>query len=81
MTAEKFCKHTWLWFTKTLDEIPDDFDFDFSYLNDQVSPSIEGVDHQKNVKGIFSNEFIQITIDNNDWNIPQLNANEKLVQK
>lgn len=62
---------------QTLDETPDDFDFDFSYLNDQVSPSIEGVDPQESFKGILNDESIQITIDNNDWDIPQLNANEK----
>ncbi|XP_061177945.1 uncharacterized protein LOC133186704 [Saccostrea echinata] len=66
---------------QTFDETPDDFDFDFSYLNGQVSPSIEGVDTQETFKGILNDESIQITIDNstssNDWDIPQLNANEK----
>lgn len=49
---------------QTLDETPDDFDFDFSYLNDQISPSIEGVYPQESLKGILKDESIQITIDN-----------------
>lgn len=56
---------------QTLDETPDDFDFDFSYLNDQVSTSIEDVDPQESFKRILNDELIQITIDSNDWNIPQ----------
>lgn len=59
----------------------DQFDFDFTYLDDQVSPSIEGFDHQKTLKGILNDESIQITVDNinnnNDWDIPQVNATEK----
>lgn len=61
---------------QSLDETPDDFDFDFSYLNDQVSPFIEDVDPQESFMGILNDESIQITIDNNDWDIPQLNANK-----
>lgn len=56
---------------QTLDETPDDFDFDFSYLNDQVSTSIEDVDPQESFKRILNDESIQITIDSNDWDIPQ----------
>lgn len=37
----------------------------------------EGVDAQESFKGILNDELIQITIDNNDQDMPQSNANEK----
>lgn len=58
-----------------------DFYFDFTHLDGQVYRSIEGMDHQKTLKGIVNDDSIQITVDstenNNDWDIPQVNATEK----
>lgn len=58
-----------------------DFYFDSTHLDGQVYRSIEGMEHQKTLKGIVNDDSIQITVDstenNNDWDIPQVNATEK----
>lgn len=51
--------------------------FTLIFLTDQVSASIEGVDAQESFKGILNDELIQITIDNNDQDMPQSNEKEK----
>lgn len=58
-----------------------DFDFDFSYLDNQVSsPSIIGVNPNEAFRDVFGNENIQITVDNDlnnntdFWDILQLNS-------
>lgn len=40
----------------------DDFEFDYTYLDGQVSSSIEVIDNQKTFKGIVNEESNQISI-------------------
>lgn len=46
----------------------DDFEFDYTYLDCQVSSSIEGNDHQKTLKWIVNDESIQLEVDSTDNN-------------